>query len=165
MIFVTRVYSIKCTVVSQKSTYVWSTLHHHRRAGMGPLSCVYAFICSGVCTFFHALTCPPSHTHPHTHTPFTYPHRWQQQLAATVGWWLPCQRGACYFCSPKKASASVIWRNADVEVQLYMYLTWWCHHDVTRDGDMLVLCPDPTHRMTQVSFLGLVPDLRVSESR
>ena len=154
-----NVYGIKCTVVSQKSAYVRSTLHYHQRGQWAlfqafMLSSVQVFIHSFMLSHAHPLT--PSHTHPHTHTPFTYPHRWQQQLLlwfrpATIGWWLPCQRGACYFCSPKKASASVIWRNGPLMLR-YVYNTWWCHHDVTRDNDVLVLCPRP-HPQNDTSLI------------
>ena len=34
----------------------------------------------------------------------------------------------------------------------YIYNTGWHNHDVIGDSDVLVLCPDHTHTMTQASF-------------
>ena len=76
VIFVTRVYGIKCTVVSQKSTYVRSTLHDHQRAGMGPpsfkCSCIHLFKCLYILSCSHMPTL--SHTHILTHTHPSHTH-------------------------------------------------------------------------------------------
>ena len=72
-----NVYGIECTVVSQKSAYVRSTLHYHQRGQWAlfqvfMLSSVQVFIHSLILLHAHPLTPhTPSHTLTHTHTPFT----------------------------------------------------------------------------------------------
>ena len=83
------VYGIKCTVVSQQSTYVQSAMHDHQRGGgySFKCSCIHLFKCLYILSYFYthphthtfSYSYTPSHTHPHTHTPshtplHTYPY-------------------------------------------------------------------------------------------
>ena len=122
MILVTRVYGIKCTVVSQESTYMYvqSSLHDHKELGWALFQVfMHCFILS------HTLT----HTNSHSHIPTGNSNSWFRP--ATM-WWLPCQRGKHQHW----------WYG---ETSYWCWGTWWCHHVVTRDSDVLFLWPDPTH--------------------
>ena len=106
----------------------------------------HSFKCSCIHLFKYLFILSHSHmptlSHPHTYTlhiptQMTTATRHSDQLL-----W------GCGYHADEEAAISflpVIWRN-DVEVRTCTI------HDVTGDSDVLVLCPDNTHTVTQASF-------------
>ena len=162
---------VSCIVVSQQSPYVQSTLHNQNfKRGGHSLSSVHAFKYLYILhslILLHTSSYTLTHTHTHTHThPHTHilTHISTQMTTASVVVQtrvvvtMPTRNPLFLFTkesittSDREECFHWCWR--------YVYNTWWCNHDVTIDNDVLVLSPDPTHRMTQLSFFGLAPNLK-----
>ena len=136
----------------EKSAHVQSKPYMIKEGGVHAFKCLYILSYS-----LHS----PSHTHPHTYLQMTVAAGDSDQLQWDGGYHaneepdIPVRKHQHHWYGELPQwclGMHDVTRDNDVLVLCpdpthTMYNTWWCHHDVTRDSDVLALCPDPTHTM------------------